>query len=502
MKNQSILIIGAGIAGLSAGVYARMNGYDTHIFELHALPGGLCTSWKRSGYVFDGCIHDLAGAGPASKVNQMWQELCPDVLHRIHFHKVITQVNGQNGQQLTVYSNIDRLEAHMKELSPEDVPLIEEYCAAARYFTRHDLFALQSATFGELLSWLPALPPVMKWARTNMYQFAQGFKSPLLREAFPKIQYNMPECPMLIHLAFLARQHTQSVGYPLGGSLAFAHSIARRFVELGGRISYRARVDKILVENDRAVGVRLADGREFRADIVISAGDGRSTIFNLLDGKYTDAFIKEYYASAPDICAMNLQVSLGIKRPLKDLPRSMVFPLPQPVIIAGKEVRDLEVEVYNYDPALAPTGNAVIRIMSSSPYSYWKALSADRAAYEAQKQQVAEAFIRLLEEHIPGLRDDVAVVDVATALTFERYTANHRGLQAWWPKNGMLRMIARGITPTLPGLKNFYMTGQWASGIMGINYVAMGSRRLIQDLSRKDGHGKNKIERQVSEVYP
>ena len=60
---KKVIIIGAGIAGLSAGCYLRMNGYDTEIFELHTTPGGLCTSWERGNYIFDGCIHILAGNG-------------------------------------------------------------------------------------------------------------------------------------------------------------------------------------------------------------------------------------------------------------------------------------------------------------------------------------------------------------------------------------------------------------------------------------------------------
>ena len=51
---ESVIIIGAGIAGLAMGCYAQMNGYRTRIFEMHHQPGGLCTSWKRKGYTFDG----------------------------------------------------------------------------------------------------------------------------------------------------------------------------------------------------------------------------------------------------------------------------------------------------------------------------------------------------------------------------------------------------------------------------------------------------------------
>ena len=61
--SNDIIIIGAGIAGMAAGCYAQMNGYKTRIFEMHHLPGGLCTSWQRKGYTFDGCIYYLFGSG-------------------------------------------------------------------------------------------------------------------------------------------------------------------------------------------------------------------------------------------------------------------------------------------------------------------------------------------------------------------------------------------------------------------------------------------------------
>jgi len=68
-------IIGAGIAGLSAGCYLQMNGYDTEIYELHSICGGLCTSWKRKGYTFDGCIHWLVGSSPGENFYRLWNEL-------------------------------------------------------------------------------------------------------------------------------------------------------------------------------------------------------------------------------------------------------------------------------------------------------------------------------------------------------------------------------------------------------------------------------------------
>ncbi|NLD63201.1 MAG: NAD(P)-binding protein, partial [Bacteroidales bacterium] len=73
-EEKSMIIIGAGFAGLAAGIYGRLNGYKTRIFEMHSLPGGLCTSWKRNGYTFDACIHWLVGSSPESNMYRMWEE--------------------------------------------------------------------------------------------------------------------------------------------------------------------------------------------------------------------------------------------------------------------------------------------------------------------------------------------------------------------------------------------------------------------------------------------
>lgn len=80
MSEKSIIIIGGGIAGLSAGCYGQMNGFRTRIFEMHKKPGGHCTSWKRQGYVVDGCIHWLVGSRPGSGFHRIWE----DLLHAVN----------------------------------------------------------------------------------------------------------------------------------------------------------------------------------------------------------------------------------------------------------------------------------------------------------------------------------------------------------------------------------------------------------------------------------
>ena len=94
-----------------------MNGYRTEIFEMHSAPGGLCTSWKRKGYVFDGCIHHLAGCKPEYRLYEVWKDLGA-MPRAILCPQEIVEVVAEDGKKLTVFSDIERLEQHMNQLAP------------------------------------------------------------------------------------------------------------------------------------------------------------------------------------------------------------------------------------------------------------------------------------------------------------------------------------------------------------------------------------------------
>ena len=128
MSERKIVIIGAGIAGLAAGCYARMNGYRAHIVEMHDKPGGLCTVWTRQGYTIDGCIHWLTGSAPRDSLYQVWEELGAVQARRMFDHDVFVRVVGRDGRAVSLYADADRLERHLKELSPVDAAPIEELC--------------------------------------------------------------------------------------------------------------------------------------------------------------------------------------------------------------------------------------------------------------------------------------------------------------------------------------------------------------------------------------
>lgn len=493
MSDKTILIIGAGVAGLAAGCYAQMNGYRSEIFELHSLPGGLCTAWERKGYVFDGCIHYLFGSGEGQPFNRMWRELGA-VQSRVMINHDEYQRITDDRDTLIVYADPDRLEAHMIELSPADKPLIHAFCDGVRRFTRFDMSAMYETpkalmtlqdwrVFGNRM--MPFMLPMLRWATVPVSQFALRFSSPFLRRAIAQI-FSWPEAPVMMGMFLLAYMHGQNAGFPAGGSLEFARALERRYLDLGGKIHYDAQVEKVITRNDEAVGVRLYNDSVHMGDIVISAADGRSTIYDLLGEKYISKKLRRRYAGQLPMHTQ-VQVSLGVRRDLSQLPHWTTQLLDEPVTLIGEEHREIGVKHYCFDPSLAPEGKSALIVMLRSDYHYWQNIHG-RRLYDTEQRQVSDIVIDQLERWHPGIRADVEVVDEATPISYERYTGNWRGsTTGWLLTRETMPMLIRGVEKTLPGLRRFYMAGQWTEPGGSVPLAAASGRNVIQLICAQDG---------------
>src|SRR5512137_700645 len=157
MAEKSIVIIGAGLAGLSTGCFAQMNGYKTKIYEMQTKPGGVCVSWQRNGYTFDYAVHNLFGTAPNSVNNHLWQELGALEGLQTHSFKEFVQVEDVDGKIFTVHTDLDALKKHMDELSPNDKKITEEFIKAVRRFSGYDLFAALSGGAMTKLKMLPLM---------------------------------------------------------------------------------------------------------------------------------------------------------------------------------------------------------------------------------------------------------------------------------------------------------------------------------------------------------
>jgi phytoene dehydrogenase-like protein len=237
----------------------------------------------------------------------------------------------------------------------------------------------------------------------------------------------------------------------------------------------------------RAIGVELADGSTHYGDIVISACDGRSTIFDLLEGRYVNDKVKTYYRELKTSQPL-MQVSLGVARNFSGEPPMLDFPLHRPINLAGVPHDRLVLKHYAFDPTMAPPGKTVLTVWCAANYDFWKGLHQDREQYDAAKDRVAGQIITALNARYPGLRRKVETVDVATPITYERYTGNWRGAFAGWAMTTrkMTMMTGKGMSKKLPGLEQFYMIGQWVEPGGNVQLSAASGRDVIKDICREE----------------
>ena len=486
-----VIIIGAGIAGLSCGCYLQMNGIQTEILEAGELPGGLCTAWRRGSYIFDGCLRWLVGAQPNSIFYRMWSELGAISDRKVFPHQEILSVEFPDGKRISVPSDLDDLARELKRIGPEDSALIDKLMRdARRCMTLEPLekpldLMPHRQRIREGLRYLPIVPIVLRWKNQLLGDYLKRYKNKYLRLTLRVItgseQMSSLVLPMV--LAFRARTDT---GFVSGGSWDFAMAIAERYRQLGGGFRYNAKVTGIKTESGRAVGIECADGTTLPASTVVSCADGYTTIFGMLDGRYVDKKIRFLYEQCDTFTAL-IQVSLGVKKMFTDTPHTLNLVLSEPLLVDDQTTLDyFEVESFHSPSGLCPEGTTMMTIRLPTRYQFWLDLKKnDPRRYRAEKKNILRKIMAILGQRFPGLDKNIERFDVATPATFVRYTHNWRAsYEGWLPTP---KLLGRRIRYELPGLKNFYMAGHWVIPGGGLPSAALSGREVAQMICAERG---------------
>jgi phytoene dehydrogenase-like protein len=483
---KKVIIVGGGIAGLSAGIYAVQSGFDVTILEMHTIPGGNSTSWKRDGYFFEGGMHWLTGSGKDQPLYKEWCNLGAladdvPVYNRDPFYTY-----NFNGQNVCLYREVDRLENHFLSISPNDKKEIEALCKDIKKFSKMSMPILDikgvkvkeknTMPISMLIKMLPVFPRMFSLSKMSSPEYAERFKHPGIREILKTVvgsDYNASA--LMFTLACFA---SGDGGYPEGGSLSMALRMAKRFENLGGKINYSKRVRKVLVKNGRAVGV-IVDDEEILADAVVVTADTLSVIDNLFDKPLHEPWMEKMRTNTK--LAMNTFICLGIETDLSDLPENMLFEFDTPFSYAGNAIYSLSINNYATFKGYAPKGcTSVTMALMGDTYDYWKNSKA-KGTYEQDKKQLAEAIIERLSAKLPQIKEKVVVWDVATPLTYERYCGTYKG--SW------MTVIGKGDKTTAypntsENIANLYFAGQRLQPPGGLPVAATTGRTAIQYLCR------------------
>ena len=242
-SQKKVVIIGGGIAGLAAGIYARLMGMDAEIYEKNAIPGGECIGWSRKGFVIDNCIHWLTGTKKGTELYDVWKTVGALSDDTEYAPLDSFYATCHNGQKVTLWADLERTRKELLEISPEDADEINKFVDFVEYSKQCqipankplDMFGIKDyINYGKSMG---DFVKVMKeMGNISLEEYSKRFKSAII--------HKMP-CDYLPkeYLAYSLMVSYASIadgngGIPKGGSLEMSLRIAKRYKELGGKIFY------------------------------------------------------------------------------------------------------------------------------------------------------------------------------------------------------------------------------------------------------------------------
>jgi phytoene desaturase len=480
---KKVNIIGAGLAGISTGIYLAQQGFDTEIFELAPWAGGQCTAWNRSGYRFDGCIHWMVGTRKGDPVYKLYLETgaLDESTEIYNAPSIRTEINGV---MFDIPLEIEKFKALLLKYAKGDEDKINAVIKDVETMMHSKLPMGMPGSLAEVIDMMlhsrGFLSLVKKHGTKTGEEYLQGIQSDMVRQILYRLM--PPEFSAVGLIMMLGTRMSGNAGYPMGGASEVMRRMAEKYKALGGKITFNARVDEIVVENGAAKGVRVK-GKLYPADCVVAACDAWDTLKNMLGGKYAHPQLDTLLKDAPLFDPLAL-VSFGLDKRF-DIPFAVTYELPEGIEVApGAMSHSLSLRSFDFDKTAAPKGCSSVMAMLGAPLDYWQNLrNTDPTEYKKQKQLLADRVAEVLEKRIPGIKSTIRVTDVSTPATYMRltnvYKASYEGF-APIPAN-----MKQTIKKTVPGLSNFYLCGQWTTAGGGICTAVYDGKTVARKIAKE-----------------
>ena len=479
---KRVIVIGAGISGLTSAVYARRSGFEVVVLEKAGSPGGVSTTWSRKGYTFEGGVHWLIGAKEDLPLHAVWIETGALQENNPVFYKDPIYTLVDDAGQMFLRRDLEGLE--IKGLRDKlALALLRIHLACFRHFHSPimDMPGLKSRYPRgfhpmEFVRMLPAVIMTPFLLLESATGYARRFKNPRIRTLLGAVVD--PDINALSFIYTLSTFSAGDSGYPRGGSLRMAQNMADCLTSLGGEIRYHTPALSLSREGN-AVCVQTASGT-LQADAVIISMDARKAIDKLFGEPLQERWAQRMRKHLKT--TQCIFIGLGIKADLSAYPRSMQLVLPRPFTVAGITYKTLIVNNYAHETAYAPPGCTVLTcLLHGDSYAYWAAAKSD-GSYAAKKQETIALLIDRLSDRIPEVKTFVEVTDMATPLTYERYCDTYQGsYMSHWAAG---KRVPHAPMRYVPGI---YFTGQRVSLSGGLPPAAETGHRSAQTLCKDFG---------------
>lgn len=491
---KKVIVVGGGVSGIATATYLQKNGYEALVLEKNPILGGACMGWERQGCYIDGCIHWLVGANPKSPTYKLWEEtgaLTPEV--EIFDIDNFCVVDFGDGKVISMWADLERFERELLAFAPEDEKEIKKLCKLIKRFERINAPCEKPAdlmNLGDLLKVAFTMAGdyllVEKYSKVDCKDYAKKFKNPYVRRWIAEqviANYNF-----MTFLFMFAHCTAKDGGIPIGGSLEMVKRMTEYAKGLGATFRSGAEVEKIDVEDGKAVGVTLKNGEKLTADWVVAATPAEHTLQKLLDGKYSVQSFDERFKDRKVYPIYTFTIAvLKVNEDTSSHPVSHKMYVDEPISLEQDHFA-VTFRNYSYDKTLkVPQGYSVVQgaIGGDDDMYFWWEKVQKQGDYKAKKQEIAQKILQVYLTRYPHLKDKIEIIDVITPLTYQRYLNGRNGsFQGFVQTAKGKSMMQKG---EIKGLKNFIFSGQWLISVGGLPPAAMTGKFAVQRICKKDG---------------
>ena len=496
MMKKKVVIIGAGVSGMTAGIYALQYGFDVEIIERNLSVGGLCTGWQRRGTYIDGCIHWLTESDRGA-LSGLWREIGALDEQTEVFHYDIYSQAKIGDKVVNFYTDpeklLEELLAHSE--SEADKEWMRKYVKAVKV-CKHNAITVHKPYHQwnviDIIKLLckvgPALPTMKKYSTLSIRDFVAQLKSESLKHAFTH-SLVPDEFSLFSLMSTYAGLACRNSGTPIGGSKAFVERIKAKYLSLGGKLTLRTDVDEIVIDGNKATGVKLTDGSVVSADYVIPACDVHFTMKKLLKGKYKI----EEMQSRDDDKEMNptysmMLVSFRTNKDLSNVVHNRYVKC-DTYDVLGYPIDVLYIKHFGYDKTLSKNGETVVQaIVNTNENMFNKLSKMSTEEYKTYKMSLAKCLEEKIYEADGDLYGELELLDVATPLTFTHYCNSYKGtfMTYMYTKNNKQMKLHNNCLP----ISNLAMANHWMMVPGGIPIAAMQGKFAAMTIAQYDKKAK------------
>lgn len=478
-----VIVIGAGLGGLSCAAAFARQGFRSLVIEQHRIPGGYATTFRRpGGFVFDVSLHSTT-VGERNGIHNLIPgfpeiEEVEFVPHEVLYRLILPEhdIRVPNGD---VPAYIKILLEHFPAEQAGIEGLIEEMRGLVGDISRFSSAGGQ-INFNTFPTDFPHL--FRNFNRTWGAMMDEKLSDPKLKAIFSGLwgYFGLPPSKLSsFYYAMPVIGYLEEGGYyPIGKSQKISDAFVGFIEDRGGEIMLNTRVGRIMVEDGKATGVGTADGRVFKARAIVSNANAWDTFHRLMDqSELPQEFLEQMESYT--VSLSSFQIWLGLNRNLPaevGLTDTEISYEPdydiesqyRAVMTADVDNSGFGLTLYDnlYD-GYSPEGKCTVNIINLQGYDHWAQFESDyfqgrKTAYRQEKERIAGRLIEMAEDILlPGLSDAIEIKEIGTPLTNVRFTSNYRGAIYGWDQT--VANSGGNRFPQQTPIGNLYLSGAWTS---------------------------------------